>query len=56
MLQNGKNITRLVVQRRNEENGILYELELITNKGEQNEDLKTFDNIIRTFKTHVLPK
>ena len=56
MLQNGKNITKVVVQRRNEEDGILYELELITNKGDQNEDLKTFDNIIRTFKTHVLPK
>jgi len=56
MLQSGKNITKTVVQRRNEEGGILYSLELSTNKDHLNEDAKTFDRIVRTFKTYALPK
>ncbi|MDR3482274.1 MAG: hypothetical protein P4L91_16360 [Burkholderiaceae bacterium] len=55
VLQKGKNITKVVVQRRNAEE-ILYSAELTTNKDYQNEDLKTFDNIIHTFKTYSIPK
>jgi hypothetical protein len=56
VLQNGKNITKVVVQRRNGDDGILYSAELTTNKDFQSEDLKTFDSIVRTFKTYALPK
>ena len=56
LLQNGENITRVVVQRRNEDDGILYSLELSTNKSNVKEDSKTFDSIVHTFKTFALPK
>lgn len=56
VLQSRGNITKVVVQRRNEADGILYDLELTTNKANQGEDSKTFDSIIHTFKTYGLPK
>jgi hypothetical protein len=50
----GDAVTKVVAQRRDERDGILYELDLTTTPGNQAEDWALFDKVIAGFKSKPL--
>jgi hypothetical protein len=56
ILRKGNTVNKVVVRRRNEDGGILYELTLTTTQADQTRDIALFDRILAGFKTFKLPK
>lgn len=56
ILRTGNTVNKVVVRRRNEGNGILYELTLTTTPTDQTKDNALFDLVLAGFKTFKLPK
>jgi len=56
VLRTGNTVIKVVVRRRNEGNGILYELTLTTTATDQAKDNALFDLVLAGFKTFKLPR
>lgn len=56
VLQTGHVVNKVVVQRRNQDHGILYEVTLTTTAEDQAQDSVFFDSVVAGFKTYKLPK
>ena len=56
ILRTGNTVNKVVVRRRNEDGGILYELTLTTTQADQARDIALFDKVLAGFKTFKLPK
>lgn len=56
ILLSGKKVTRVVVQRRGENGGILYEVTLETVEGNRPSDFVAFDRVLKGFKRYPLEK
>ena len=56
ILRTGNTVNKVVIRRRNEDGGILYELTLTTTQADQARDIALFDKVLAGFKTFKLPK